>query len=52
MTVKYTLQFSASGGGTRNSVALSVWQQMKNGSYILIAHSQQPSSGSPVASIQ
>ena len=52
MTVKYTLQFSGPGGTTRNSVALSVWQQMKNGSYILIAHSQQPSSGSPVAALQ
>lgn len=43
MTVAYTLQLSQANGTVRNLTVLSVWQQMKNGSYILIAHSQQPS---------
>jgi hypothetical protein len=41
MTVSYTLQISNANGNVQNLTALSVWQQMKNGSYILIAHSQQ-----------
>jgi hypothetical protein len=42
MTVAYTLQISSVNGTVQNLTVLSVWQQMKNGSYILIAHSQQP----------
>jgi hypothetical protein len=41
MTVVYTLQISQANGAIQNLTAFSVWQQMKNGSYILIAHSQQ-----------
>ena len=52
MTVVYTLQYSSSadqkGCGNTYS-AFSVWQQMKNGTYILIAHSQQPACGLPAA---
>ena len=44
MTVAYTLQISSANGTVQDLTALSVWQQMKNGSYILIAHSQQPAS--------
>jgi hypothetical protein len=44
MTVAYTLQISNASGNVQNLTVLSVWQQMKNGSYILIAHSQQPAS--------
>ncbi len=49
MTVAYTLQISNAGGTVQNLTVLSVWQQMKNGSYILIAHSQQaqPQAGAP-----
>ena len=50
MTVAYTLQISNAGGTVQNLTVLSVWQQMKNGSYILIAHSQQaqPQAGAPI----
>jgi hypothetical protein len=41
MTVAYTLQLSIANGTVQNLTALSVWQQTKGGSYILIAHSQQ-----------
>jgi hypothetical protein len=49
MTVSYTLQISNANGTVQNLTVLSVWQQMKNGSYILIAHSQQvqPQAGAP-----
>jgi hypothetical protein len=41
MTVNYTLQISGPNGAPQNFSAFSVWQQVKGGSYILIAHSQQ-----------
>ncbi len=41
MTVIYTLQISGANGAPQNLSVFSVWQQMKNGSYILIAHSEQ-----------
>lgn len=49
MTVAYTLQLSQANGTVQNLTVLSVWQQIKNGSYILIAHSQQaqPQAGAP-----
>jgi hypothetical protein len=49
MTVAYTLQISNANGTVQDLTVLSVWQQMKNGSYILIAHSQQPASGPAAA---
>ncbi len=52
MTVRYTLQVPGARGAARNLVVLSVWQQMKDGTYILIAHSQQPASGAPMASLR
>jgi hypothetical protein len=52
MTVRYTLQIADAGGTTRNSLAMSVWQQLKNGNYILIAHSQQPMGGAATASLR
>jgi hypothetical protein len=42
ITVAYTLQLSHSDGTVQDLTVLSVWQQTKNSSYILIAHSQQP----------
>ena len=42
MTVTYTLQLANASGAPRDYLAMSVWQQVKNGGYILIAHSQQP----------
>jgi hypothetical protein len=48
MTVAYTLQISNANGTIQNLTALSVWQQMKGGSYILIAHSQQAQAGAPM----
>jgi hypothetical protein len=53
MTVAYTLQYTddRSGGGcVANYSALSVWQQMKGGSYILIAHSDVRTGGTCTAS--
>jgi hypothetical protein len=52
MTVAYTLQISNANGTIQNLTVLSVWQQMKNGTYILIAHSQQPSANVTAASVQ
>ncbi len=49
MTVAYTLQISSASGTVQNLTVLSVWQQMKNGSYILIAHSQQSASSTAPA---
>jgi hypothetical protein len=49
MTVAYTLQLSRANGAVQDLTVLSVWQQMKNGSYILIAHSQQPASSTAPA---
>ena len=48
MTVAYTVQVSQANGTIQNLTALSVWQQMKGGSYILIAHSQQAQAGAPM----
>ena len=42
MTVAYTLQLSGANGNPRELSAFSVWQQVKGGGYILIAHSEQP----------
>lgn len=47
MTVTYTLQISGPNGAPQDFSAFSVWQQMKGGSYILIAHSQQAQAGAP-----
>jgi hypothetical protein len=49
MTVAYTLQLSCANGAVQELTVLSVWQQMKKGSYILIAHSQQPASSTAAA---
>jgi hypothetical protein len=51
MTVAYTLQYSGkSGQGCVGQMrALSVWQQVR-GSYILIAHSEQPKGATCTAS--
>ncbi len=49
ITVAYNLQLSQTNGTVQNLTVLSVWQQMKNGSYILIAHSQQPASSTASA---
>jgi hypothetical protein len=48
MTVAYTLQISNANGTVQNLTVFSVWQRMKNGSYILIAHSQQAQAGAPI----
>jgi hypothetical protein len=52
MTVAYTLQFSnnaGSAGCTADYLVLGVWQQMKDGSYILTAHSEQRTGGTCAA---
>jgi hypothetical protein len=41
MTVSYTLQLSSANGTPQEFSVFSIWQQLKGGSYILIAHSQQ-----------
>jgi len=41
MTVTYTLQISSASGAPQEFSVFSVWQQLKKGGYILIAHSQQ-----------
>jgi hypothetical protein len=45
MTVTYTLQISSANGTTQDFSVFSVWQQIKGGGYILIAHSQQAQPG-------
>jgi hypothetical protein len=45
MTVSYTLQLSSGSGALQEFSVFSVWQQLKNGGYVLIAHSQQPQPG-------
>jgi hypothetical protein len=50
MTVSYTLQLSGANGAPREFSVFSVWQQLKGGSYILIAHSQQAQTPSSTAS--
>jgi len=53
MTVAYTLQLSAANGNPRELSAFSVWQQVKGGGYVLIAHSEQAqAAGSTTASVQ
>ncbi len=47
MTVSYTLQIAAAGGAPIEFSAFSVWQQLKDGNYILIAHSQQSRTPNP-----
>jgi hypothetical protein len=49
MTVSYTLQLSGGSGALREFSAFSVWQQLKSGGYVLIAHSQQAQPGSSAA---
>lgn len=46
MTVSYTLQLSGPDGKMRSLIALSVWQQVRNG-WILTAHTEQPRSEQP-----
>jgi hypothetical protein len=41
MTVSYTLQLSGASGAAQEFSVFSVWQQVKGGGYMLIAHSQQ-----------
>ena len=52
MTVAYTLQLSGVNGSPRELSAFSVWQQMKGGGYVLIAHSEQGHAASTSASIR
>jgi hypothetical protein len=52
MTVIYTLQISGARGGPQDFSVFTVWQQMKNGSYILIAHSEQAASAPATASVR
>jgi hypothetical protein len=49
MTVSYTLQLSGASGTLQEFSAFSVWQQLKSGGYVLIAHSQQAQPGSSAA---
>jgi len=49
MTVSYTLELSGATGALREFSVFSVWQQLKNGGYVLIAHSQQGQPGSSSA---
>ncbi len=49
MTVSYTLELAGASGGLREFSVFSVWQQLKNGGYVLIAHSQQAQPGSSEA---
>jgi hypothetical protein len=49
MTVSYTLELSGGSGALREFSVFSVWQQLKNGGYVLIAHSQQAQAGSSAA---
>jgi len=49
MTVSYTLQLSGASGALQEFSAFSVWQQLKNGGYVLIAHSQESEPGNPAA---
>ena len=52
MTVAYTLQLSGASGSLRELSAFSVWQQVKGGGYVLIAHSEQGQTASTSASVQ
>ena len=51
MTVTYTLQISAADGTPQDFSVFSVWQQLKGGNYILIAHSQQPQAASSTTAL-
>jgi hypothetical protein len=52
MTVAYTLQLSGANGSPRELSAFSVWQQVKGGGYVLIAHSEQGQTASTTASVR
>jgi hypothetical protein len=42
MTLNYTLQLSSSGGPLQTYTAISVWQQVAQGNWILTVHTEQP----------
>jgi hypothetical protein len=46
MTVSYTLQLSGTHGAAHEFSVFSVWQQLKGGGYVMIAHSQHSRAGS------
>src|SRR5271170_1970162 len=52
MTVAYTLQLSGANGNPRELSAFSVWQQVKGGSYVMIAHSEQGQAAATSASVR
>ena len=47
MTLNYTLQLSSAGGPVQTYTAISVWQQVAQGNWILIVHTEQPQPCSP-----
>jgi hypothetical protein len=49
MTVSYTLQISEANGAPQEFSVFSVWQQLKGGGYVLIAHSQVGQNGGTTA---
>src|SRR3984885_6237476 len=42
MTLNYTLQLSSAGGSLQTYTAISVWQQVAQGNWILTVHTEQP----------
>ncbi len=42
MTLNYTLQLSSAGGPLQTYTAISVWQQVAQGNWILTVHTEQP----------
>jgi Domain of unknown function (DUF4440) len=42
MTLNYTLQLSSGGTPVQTYAAISVWQQVAQGNWILIVHTEQP----------
>jgi hypothetical protein len=52
MTITYTLQLSLANGAPQEYSVFSVWQQLKNGGYVLIAHSQQAQGAAASASLR
>jgi hypothetical protein len=42
MTLNYTLQLSSTGGPLQTHTAISVWQQVAQGNWILTVHTEQP----------
>jgi len=51
MTVTYTLQLASASGVPQEFSVFSVWQQLKKGGYVLIAHSQQAQTATTTASV-